>query len=363
MRVLLVCETLEAGGAERQVTTDAAVLAEGGVSVAVVSWSGGSMEKNLPPSVPQYRLHRASWTGRFQGLRGVWRDWRPDVVQSHLTGANLLTSVCGRTMGTPVVVTEHGLGLWRTEELKFRAAVRVTYAAASEILCVCEATRRAKMELERAPEVKTRVAYNSFSPTSVGDARLGAKLRVALGIPPEAFVGAFVGRLIDVKRPDLLMQIAGALSGRLAGCHFMVVGDGPWSGALKEWADAPHLRGRVHLLGHRRDVNAVYGASDVLLLPSEREALSLTLLEGAASGLPAVAFDVGGNGEAIADGESGFVVPFLDVGAFAEKILVLGEHREERAEMGRRAAARAQALFSPEARLSALLGTYRMMLE
>lgn len=361
-RILLVCETLEAGGAERQVVTDAALLDRDGWDVNLVSWAGGPMETHVPRSVHQYRLNRDSWRGRLSALLGVCRECRPRVMQSHLTGANLLASVAGRRLGVPVVVTEHGLGLWRADKVRYRAAVATTYLAAKEIQCVCETTRRVKVDMERAPVAKTTVAYNCFSRSSVADAAAGAALRGDLRIPGDAFVILFVGRLIDVKRPDLLMATAARLLGQSANAHLLIAGDGPWRGRIEEWSCASGLQGRLKLAGIRSDMKAVYGAADVLVLTSEREALSLALLEAAASSVPAVAFDVGGNPEVVEGGRTGFVVPFGDESAFAARLTMLAGDAELRLVMGRAAAERAERLFSPEARLRALESCYARLL-
>gem|GEM_PF-2318897 len=360
--VLLACETLEAGGAERQIVTDAGLLDEAGWQVSLVSWAGGPMETHVPPSVRQYRLNRGSWCGRLSGILWVCRACAPDIIQSHLTGANLLASLAGRSLGVPVVVTEHGLGLWRRDKLRYRAAVATTYRTAREIQCVCDATRRAKAGLEHAPLSMTTVAYNCFSRQSVADTPSGAALRKHLGIPPKAFVAVFVGRLIDVKRPDLLMAVAGRLLKARDDAYLLIAGDGPWRECIENWARESALGECVKLTGIRNDMQAVYGAGDVLVLTSEREALSLALLEAGASSLPAIAFDVGGNAEAIVDAESGYVIPFGDVNAFGARLAALADDSGLRLSLGGAAADRAERLFSPEARLRALESCYARLL-
>ena len=270
----------------------------------------------------------------------------------------MLAALVGRVMRTPVVVTEHGLGLWRLDAIRFRAAVQVAFRFASEIQCVAEATRRAKLELEHAPAWKTTVRYNCYADDALGDPHAGRTLRNDLGISLHAYVILFVGRLIDVKRPDLLMQAAGRVLSECSGSHLILAGDGVWRDRIESWAHSADVDERVHVLGTRSDMPAVYGASDVLALPSEREALSIALLESAASGMPSVAFDVGGNREAVVDGQTGYLCAFPNSDQFADCLVRLFVDTDGRVLMGERARKRAISLFSPKSRVQSLTESY-----
>jgi glycosyltransferase involved in cell wall biosynthesis len=141
-------------------------------------------------------------------------------------------------------------------------------------------------------------------------------------------------RIVPAKGHDTALRALARLTDQpwtlLAGDHH---GDlGPQMQAL---AQELGIAGRVRFLGLREDVPALMAASDVLLAPSRREALSLTLLEASACGLPIVATRVGGIGEVVEEGASGFLVAPDDPPALAAAIAPLLADAALRARCGR----------------------------
>ncbi|MFG1865082.1 glycosyltransferase [Microbispora bryophytorum] len=140
--------------------------------------------------------------------------------------------------------------------------------------------------------------------------RLGAvpgreAARAHLGLPPDAPVVAFVGRLTGVKRPDRFVAVARALLARLPGCRFVVCGGGELTGEVERAAQA--APGAFHLLGWRAEVETVYAAADVVLLTSDNEGTPLTLIEAGMAGTPVVATQVGSVGEVVRHGVTGLL--------------------------------------------------------
>jgi glycosyltransferase involved in cell wall biosynthesis len=98
------------------------------------------------------------------------------------------------------------------------------------------------------------------------------------------------------------------------------------------------------------------------VLTSETEGLSNVLIEYAVAGLPAVAFDVGGNPEVIEDGETGYLVKPYDVNELAEKVDLLLSDPDLRRRLGRHASQRAQERFSAESMVRATETFYQEIL-
>ena len=99
-------------------------------------------------------------------------------------------------------------------------------------------------------------------------------------------------------------------------------------------AIAPTSIEGVHFVGFQNDVGPWFHAFDVLLLPSRSEGTPVSAIETLASGRPVVATDVGGTRDVVEDGISGFLVPFGDVAAGAERLERLARDPELRARMG-----------------------------
>jgi glycosyltransferase involved in cell wall biosynthesis len=154
------------------------------------------------------------------------------------------------------------------------------------------------------------------------------------GVPEDAFVALFVGKLVKWKRPgDLLEAIA-----RVRGIWGVFAGDGPLRGILEARAARLGVSDRVRFLGFKQqtELPQVYAAADVLVLPSEYEAFGVVVNEMFASGHPAVVSQACGSaGDLVRDGETGFVVQVGDVRGYAEALdrLAGDRHLNERMSM------------------------------
>jgi glycosyltransferase involved in cell wall biosynthesis len=165
-------------------------------------------------------------------------------------------------------------------------------------------------------------------------AQLRDEYRERLGIPRDAFVVGVIMRISEEKRPLLWMQIAERLARRMPDVHFLVVGDGPMR-AKTEAIARDILPGRAHFPGHERNAVMALAAMDLFLLTSRVEGLPNVLIEAQAVGVPPVAIDVGGAGEALIDEETGWLMRTSNADAIAEKILSLLADRERLANVSR----------------------------
>jgi glycosyltransferase involved in cell wall biosynthesis len=132
-----------------------------------------------------------------------------------------------------------------------------------------------------------------------------AAAREALGIPIDAPVVAYVGRLKKGKRPDRFVEVAGTVLERVPGCRFVMCG----SGELKEEVERAVMPmwDSFRLLGWRRDVETVYAAADVVLLTSDYEGTPVALVEAGMAGVPVVAARVGSVAEVVQDRLTGLL--------------------------------------------------------
>jgi UDP-glucose:(heptosyl)LPS alpha-1,3-glucosyltransferase len=163
-------------------------------------------------------------------------------------------------------------------------------------------------------------------------------LRRDLGLPADARVALFVG---TYERKGLETAIRAAAG--VAGLHLVVAGSGD-PALARRWSAAAGLEPRLHLLGHRRDVAALYAAADFLVLPSVYEPFGMVVTEAMASGLPVVASADAGASELITDGASGILVADpTDAPAFASAMAAILRDPARAAAMGTAARAAAQA--------------------
>ncbi len=115
----------------------------------------------------------------------------------------------------------------------------------------------------------------------------------------------------------------------------------------------------VRFLGMRDDVDRLYSAFDVFVLPSHREGFPRAAMEAAAMGLPVVASDIRGCRQVVDDGVTGLLVPVADPAALARALRMLTADRSLREQMGRAGRDKARAEFDEREVVRIVLETYR----
>ncbi len=165
-------------------------------------------------------------------------------------------------------------------------------------------------------------------------------LRGKLGIPLEVIVIAYVGRLTEGKGLEILLD---AISGLPV--HLLLVGDGPLRSGLQ--LKSRELNLNVHFTGNVTNPFSLYALSDIVVLPSEMEALPMSLIEAAALGKPVVATNVGGIPEIITDGDNGLLIPYGDTQALRNALYRMLD-ATTREMIGQAAYRRWEKCFTPE---------------
>jgi glycosyltransferase involved in cell wall biosynthesis len=153
---------------------------------------------------------------------------------------------------------------------------------------------------------------------------------------PDDTVLIYVGRLSDEKRIE---QIRPALE-QLPGTRLALVGDGPARPALERfYADLP-----VTFLGYMngKRLSQAYASADIFVFPSRLETFGLVVIEAMAAGLPVVASRVGGVGEIVRDGETGYSFDSGDTAALVDGVRSIASDKEHMRWMGQQARAYAE---------------------
>jgi glycosyltransferase involved in cell wall biosynthesis len=167
-----------------------------------------------------------------------------------------------------------------------------------------------------------------------------------------------VANLRAVKGIDELLSAA-LLTRESASIGYVILGDGGGLDDYRKRVRELGLEGTVHLFGYQHDVTCYLQAADVAVLPSRSEGLSNALVEYMFAGLPIVATDVGGNREALDNGECGELVSPRNPRALADGILGLVKQPKLRKLLGEKARASAQRRFN----LDAVTRSYRELYE
>ncbi len=174
--------------------------------------------------------------------------------------------------------------------------------------------------------------------------------------------------IVQVARLDYLKDHATAIrtlarvAARTGRARLVLVGEGPEGPSVRALVGQLGLEDNVRFLGLRQDVARLLPAADLFLLTSVSEGIPLTLIEAMCAGLPVVCTRVGGTGEVVLDGQTGFLAPARDDAALAEAVLRLGSDADLRRRLGEEGRQRARALFSEAHMAERYLGLYDEML-
>ena len=167
--------------------------------------------------------------------------------------------------------------------------------------------------------------------------------RTKLGLDIEATYCTFVGRLTQVKRPDRLLQTIEEIKNRGLKVEFLVVGEGDLSEETQRIAASKTLP--VNFLGWKNNVSDFWAASDIAILCSDNEAVSLVLIEASLAGIPIISTNVGAVSDVVIDGTNGLLTD-VSAGALADAIEKLAKDPALRASMGAAGQKRSHELFS-----------------
>jgi glycosyltransferase involved in cell wall biosynthesis len=292
----------------------------------------------------------------YRALKKQLKIIRPDIVHTHSAKAGFLGRLAATAEGVPLILhTPHVFPFQWAQGLRRRFYLQLERFAArrcAKLICVGEDQRAEALQMGAAEPEKLIVIRNGVAPPPLPGPKLRAQLRAQLQLPPQAPVVALVARLAPQKGLNLFVDAAAELAKRLPETIFLLIGDGPLAETIRTGAAAAGLdEAHFRMLGWRADAETLYPAFDALALTSLYEGLPYVLLEAQAFGLPVVVTDVPGSREAVADGETGFLVPpRRDAAALlAERLALLLSDAELRKKFGSAARERAAKLFPANA--------------
>jgi len=286
-------------------------------------------------------------------LRTLWRD-RPDVffVQDYATGRFDTLLVLARALGAPLIAYHSGS---RPDRYAGRFVKRWTIPRADRLIVGSRdeaemLARRYHVPAERLALILTPIDTATFRPLE-----RAAACRAA-GLDPARRHILFVGRLDPVKRVSALIRAFGPLAQAHPATDLVIVGEGPDRRALERLA-AESAPGRVRFTGWVEGASGLaplYNAAECLVLPSLREGFPTVVGEAMACGTPVLASRVGGVGELVIEGETGWLLPPGDDHALGAGLASVLLHPERVASLRPRARQVAEARVAPAVVAAAL---------
>jgi glycosyltransferase involved in cell wall biosynthesis len=372
------------GGPTLHVSYLSAGLRKRGYETTLVAGSVGQGEQSMAyvtrelgvPVVTLPHLHREISPVRDVlatiRLARIMRLERPTILHTHTAKAGAIgrgaALLAGQARPPIIVHTFHGHVLrgyfGRFWTGVFRLLERALALSTDALVAVSPEVRDELVALGVAPASKFRVIRLGIELDNrvSSDAAARTETRRVMGITAEQFVVGWIGRMIGVKRPDVVLRSFRALRDEGIDAVLCMVGDGPDREPVEELAVELGIVRHCLFPGYQEDVGPFFSAFDVFVLPSGNEGTPVTAIEALASGCPVVATRVGGVPDVVADGEDGFLVAPAAVEELATRLAQLARDPDLRARMGAAGRERMETRYSVDRLIDDVDRLYRDLL-
>lgn len=353
------------GGVETLVTRILGVVDAGRVHQKLILLGHGTSSLTLPDS----DSGRIGWRGipfspfTAATLSRVAKEHGADLIHTHDMRSNLVAFELTRVRKIPWIASIHGWlgpthsGRWRLYEKLEGQLVR----AADRVMVNSTATQR---EVESCGGRRVRVIHHGIP---LPDLNAGQddrdRVRTEIGATPQTVVVGVVSRVHPGKGLRNLVMALESLIAKKLDVMGLIVGDGLERPALQEYIQSRGLERAIRLTGYIEDQNPLLAAMDIVALPTLKDSLPFSILDGMALAKPVVTTTVGDLPLAVENGRNGFLVapgevpPLIEA---LEKLIVNAELRRELGLQGREDVAQR---FSTTAMARNLENMYREVLK
>ncbi|NLW39124.1 MAG: glycosyltransferase family 4 protein [Peptococcaceae bacterium] len=356
-KILHIVTLSEIGGVQKIVYHLAAESDRNAFDITVACAPGGELVGWLRDieikviTIPQLKRN----ISLFHDLFAFWklylllRKGSYDIVHCHSSKAGILGRLAARLAGVPkIYFTAHGWSINEYQSLPVRylytLVEKIAGAISTKIICVSRDCLLNGLKLKIASQKKFVLIYNGLPEPE----QRNNLLRKELNIGKEDLIFGMVARLAAPKDAMFFLKLAEHMinnresfvgktkdkTGFRNKIYFVLIGDGPQRAACQAFIKDKGLTGHVFLLGTRENAAELIHDFDVFTLFSRWEGLPLTVIEAMLAGRPVVASDIGGVGELVVHGETGYLIKQGNLAEAVEVSWKLAENKELRLSMG-----------------------------
>lgn len=303
-------------------------------------------------------INLASDWKSIQSISSYVRQNGPfDIIHCHSSKAgvagrmaSLLNGMSHKTLYTP-----NGLASLSTEAVGAKALLiwlaefLLGHLACQKVIAVSHDEQAYMLKTFKFSHNKVKVIANGISLPDPSRSR--QVIRQELGIPDDALVFGFTGRLTYQKNPELLLKAFHQLNHPQS--YLLIVGAGELLDTLKQTTHP-----RAIFTGERTDVPDLLRVFDIFVLPSRYEGLSLAAMEAMAAALPIICTRTFGASELVEEGVNGLIVESENLQALTEAMRKLADSSDLRHSMSQAARLRFEEKFSADRMMKSLRESY-----
>lgn len=280
---------------------------------------------------------------------------KPDLLATHSNKAGFLGRLAAGKLKIPVTFTSHGF-LFAEERSYLKRKIylhieKLMSRFTDRVIAVSESEKRLAVDSKAVPANKVRVIHNGIPDIGPG------QIAIPAADPPQLVM---VARFAEPKDHRLLIRALTGLTDQ--SWNLILVGDGPLRNDIERLVEEECLGDRVAFKGSRKDVPDILAKSQLFVLSTTREGFPLSTLEGMRAGMPVIAADVGGVGEAVIDGENGYLFTAGDIEYLRRCICSLISNSDLRQRMGKKGRNRFLEKFTAQVMVEKTIAAYNEIL-
>ncbi|MCX6782223.1 MAG: glycosyltransferase family 4 protein [Candidatus Magasanikbacteria bacterium] len=357
MKILYLITKSELGGAQTHVADLCRYFKKKEFEISVMSMGGGwlqeeSKEIGVNFVVNNFFSNSANPFSIYKATREIKKyvsEFCPDIIHCHSSAAAFLARIAIRG-NIKTIYTAHGWGFNLGINPLIRYAVliaeKITARYTDIYICVSEFIKKLGLKYHLAPENKLRVIYNGVNFNAEENSILTNDQR-SNDIQNNEIRLAFVGRLAEPKRPELVIEAINLLPLEVkTNLKFSIIGDGPKRNALEKLANDRKVKVEFKGALPRNKVVAELRLSNIFVFISAWEGFGLSILEAMSVSLPVIASNIGGIREVV-NATNGILVK-NEIGQIREAILKLVRDKDLRLKLGAQGRKIAEQNFSLE---------------
>ncbi len=282
-----------------------------------------------------------------------------DLIQSHLLGSNVYSSLAGILTRIPVVTTFHGaVDIGEKERLKGLKFGAIN-AGAKCIVAVSDSLKKDIVNRTSLKQDKIKTIYNGINTVDFQQPH-AIDLRQKLGWSNDVIIIGSLGNIRSAKGYDTLLHAAALLKKQSSSFRFVIAGQGKKElyDKLLQLRSELGLEEIVHFLGFIDNPASYLAGLDIFLLPSTSEGFSIATIQAMASKLPVIATKSGGPEEIITHGENGWLIEAGNPGEIAASVVQLVSNQSLAAQMAKKGSEHVLDTFDMDVMLTAYQKAY-----
>jgi glycosyltransferase involved in cell wall biosynthesis len=322
-------------------------------------WTDDFIDPDIPLHVLDTRAcwHPKNWLSLAKLVR-LFRIAKPKIVELYSPDAHFVGAIAAKLARVPVVVScRRDLGYHYG--LKERLKCSLGNFFTSYFLANADAVVRVISRLEKIDERRFHRIHNGIDLKQFDRELRSEPSREFLKSARGKRVVILSANLRPIKNVRGFLKVARQLASKYDNLLFVVLGGGDEEAELKALAAELGLTKKMFWAGSVPVTAAYLSRSDIACLTSDSEGFSNSIIEYMAARLPVVATSVGGVGEAVVDGETGWLVTPGDFCTFAKRVSQLLDNCQLRTNMGSAGRRRVEQLFTLDTHLAAHCEFYR----